>query len=393
VPSAHVSVDTVTSTPIELDGPNGVGDFIAGAVERFEFFELVILNTVVDLAMVTIPTPRAPGMFTRELRQDRSNGRWTNRVRRVPRRARAHRRAVGVHATPLPVAGAHGRRRDLSGFLNDGVRLMYKVIQWATGGLGQAAIEGVITHPETRARRLLGAQRREERARRRRAHRRRTDRSHATNDIDDPPRRCRLRRLLPVLADPKSSPGSPAVREEHRVPVGWWYPQPDQVTDLEAACAEGGVTLHGTGIPSRRDHRRFPLMVSALSNAVTRVRAGGVLRHRTYAHRRSFATVMPLRKSPEEARTSIMTTVLGHGFKQSVRMVAAEMGFAIEPELRTSHEVAVATAPHRLADRVIEPARLRATLPLGRARRRKPVIIGLNWFMGQDTSTRRGASP
>ena len=25
---------------------------------------------------------------------------------------------------------------------------MYKVIQWATGGVGQAAIEGVITHPE-----------------------------------------------------------------------------------------------------------------------------------------------------------------------------------------------------------------------------------------------------
>ena len=25
---------------------------------------------------------------------------------------------------------------------------MYRVIQWATGGVGQAAIEGVLTHPE-----------------------------------------------------------------------------------------------------------------------------------------------------------------------------------------------------------------------------------------------------
>jgi len=78
VPSAHVTVDTVTSTPIELDGPAGVGDFISGAVERFEFFELVILNTTVDLRRGDDPDLARARMFTCELRQDRSNGRWTN---------------------------------------------------------------------------------------------------------------------------------------------------------------------------------------------------------------------------------------------------------------------------------------------------------------------------
>ena len=78
VPSATVTVDTVTSDPIELVGPTGVGDFISGAVERFEFFELVNLNTTVDLRAGGDPDRAFARVFTCELRQDASNGRWTN---------------------------------------------------------------------------------------------------------------------------------------------------------------------------------------------------------------------------------------------------------------------------------------------------------------------------
>lgn len=78
VPSATVTVDTVTNPPIELVGPTAVGDFISGAVERFEFFELVILNTRVDLRPDSDADAARARLFTCELRQDRSNGRWTN---------------------------------------------------------------------------------------------------------------------------------------------------------------------------------------------------------------------------------------------------------------------------------------------------------------------------
>jgi SnoaL-like domain len=77
-PTAQVTVDTVTSASIELVGPTAVGDFISGAVERFEFFELVILNATVDLRSPAGPGTARARMFTCELRQDRSNGRWTN---------------------------------------------------------------------------------------------------------------------------------------------------------------------------------------------------------------------------------------------------------------------------------------------------------------------------
>ena len=78
VPSASITVDTVTSAPIELVGPGALGDFISGAVERFEFFELVILNSRVDLRHDGDGDAARARLFTCELRQDSSNGRWTN---------------------------------------------------------------------------------------------------------------------------------------------------------------------------------------------------------------------------------------------------------------------------------------------------------------------------
>src|SRR5688572_23565751 len=74
LPDADVVVDRRVGEPIVLHGPSGVGDFISGAIDIFEFFEFVILNTRVDIDGDTA-TAR---MYMQELRQDRGNGRWTN---------------------------------------------------------------------------------------------------------------------------------------------------------------------------------------------------------------------------------------------------------------------------------------------------------------------------
>lgn len=74
LPDAPVHVDTVTNPVIELVGPQALGRFIDGAIERFEFFEFVPLNTVVDVQGDTA-TAR---LYMVELRQDRDGGRWSN---------------------------------------------------------------------------------------------------------------------------------------------------------------------------------------------------------------------------------------------------------------------------------------------------------------------------
>jgi hypothetical protein len=97
LPDARIEVDTVTSAPIQLVGADGIGGFISGAIERFEFFELVILNVHV----VSSPEPDSLRFrsFTCELRQESANGHWTNafgvyhdEVRRVDERWRYARR-------------------------------------------------------------------------------------------------------------------------------------------------------------------------------------------------------------------------------------------------------------------------------------------------------------
>jgi hypothetical protein len=78
LPDAPVHVDTVTNPPIDLTGPQAVGAFIGAAIERFEFFEFVILNTRVTTAADGDPDAARARLFMCELRQEAANGHWTN---------------------------------------------------------------------------------------------------------------------------------------------------------------------------------------------------------------------------------------------------------------------------------------------------------------------------
>ncbi len=109
---APITVDTVTGAPFEHVGAAGIGGFIAGAIERFEFFELVILN-VHMLAGTTADAARSRS-FTCELRQESVERPLVQRVRRVPRRARQGRRPLALRPAPLPVDRAYGPQRDIS---------------------------------------------------------------------------------------------------------------------------------------------------------------------------------------------------------------------------------------------------------------------------------------
>jgi hypothetical protein len=72
---ARIHVDTVTADVIELTGPRALGECVAGAIERFDFFEFVILNTVVHVGGGGTARGR---VYMVELRQERSTGEWSN---------------------------------------------------------------------------------------------------------------------------------------------------------------------------------------------------------------------------------------------------------------------------------------------------------------------------
>ena len=265
--------------------------------------------------------------------------------------------------------------------------MTFRVIQWATGGVGRAAIEGVLNHPELE---LVGCW----------VHS--ADKSGrdvgelvgrepigvaATSDVDAllaMQADCVI--YAPVLADHSVVERILRSGKNLVTPVGWWYPDRTSTRGIESACVDAGVTLHGTGIHPGGITELFPLMVSSLSGSITHVRAEEFSDIRTYSAVDVVRDIMLFGATPEVGRTSIMLNVLGHGFQQSIRMVADELGFRIDPELRTTHELAVATRPIDSPIGVIEPGLVAAqrfrweALVDG-----EPVVTAaVNWLMGEE---------
>lgn len=74
LPNCPIFVDTITRPRIELSGPDELAAFIGTALERFDFFEFVILNTVVD---VTSRSARAR-VYIEEIRHESESDRWSS---------------------------------------------------------------------------------------------------------------------------------------------------------------------------------------------------------------------------------------------------------------------------------------------------------------------------
>ncbi len=262
----------------------------------------------------------------------------------------------------------------------------FRVVQWATGGVGRAAIEGVLDHPDLE---LVGCWVYSENKNGKDVGEligRDPIGVRASSDIDTIlalDADCVV--YAPILGD--SSMVSRILRSGKNVvtPVAWWYPKHIDATDVDSACKDGGVTLHGTGIHPGGITELFPLMVSSLSRAITHVRSEEFSDIRTYDAVGVVRDIMLFGSPPDVAKTSIMTAVLGNGFAQSIHMVADTLGFDIDPELRTTHDIAVATAPIESPMGIIEPGLVAAqrfrweALVDGR-----PVIMAaVNWLMGE----------
>jgi hypothetical protein len=74
LPEATVEVDTVTNPPHHLVGPDGFAAFVGPATDRFDHFEFVILNTVVDLEDADSARGR---IFMCEIRHESATDEWS----------------------------------------------------------------------------------------------------------------------------------------------------------------------------------------------------------------------------------------------------------------------------------------------------------------------------
>ncbi len=262
-----------------------------------------------------------------------------------------------------------------------------RVIQWATGGVGKAAIESILLHPDLE---LVGCW----------VH---SDRKHGTDVgelIGTEPigvlATSSLDEILATEADavvyapliPNRDEVAALLRSGKNVvtPVGWFYPTEKDGAPLAAACAEGGTTLHGTGINPGGITELHPLMFSALSSAVTFVRGEEFSDIRTYNAPDVVRHIMMFGGKPDEAMGGPMLGLLSGGFIQSARMCVDALGFAADPHIRTSQEVAVATQPIETPIGVIEPGHVAGQRFVWEAFVGDTCVvrIAVNWLMGEE---------
>ncbi|MBV9090782.1 MAG: dihydrodipicolinate reductase [Mycobacteriaceae bacterium] len=261
-----------------------------------------------------------------------------------------------------------------------------RVIQWATGSVGKAAIDCILGHPELE---LTGCW----------VH---SKDKHgkdvgeivgksplgvtATSHIDD---------ILVADADavvyaplmPNPDEVAALLRSGKNVvtPVGWFYPSDKEATPLAAACAEGNASLHGTGINPGGVTETFPLMLSAMSSAVTFVRAEEYSDIRTYGAPDVVRWIMCFGGTAQEAEKGPMLKLLTGGFNQSMAMVLDALGLADRAEVKTLHGVAVATEPIDSPIGVIEPGKVAGQRFHWEAYVDGEVVvrIGVHWLMGE----------
>ena len=262
-----------------------------------------------------------------------------------------------------------------------------RVVQWATGSVGVAAIKAVLEHPELE---LAGCW----------VH---SDAKAgkdvgeivgagplgvvATDSIDD---------ILALEADaviyapllPNLEEVTALLRSGKNVvsPVGWFYPSESEAAPLEAAARDGNVTLHGAGIGPGAATELFPLLLSVMSTGVTFVRAEEFSDLRTYGAPDVLRHVMGFGGTPDSALSGPMQKLLNGGFFQSVRLIVDRLGFAADPKIRTSQEIAVATAPIDSPIGVIEPGQVAGRRFHWDAMVGEDMVVRItvNWLMGEE---------
>src|SRR6201992_1591193 len=262
-----------------------------------------------------------------------------------------------------------------------------RVVQWATGSVGVAAIKGILEHPELE---LVGCWVHSE-AKSGKDVGDLVDWSPlgvtATNSIDD---------ILALDADAVVyAPLLPNVDEVVALlssgknvvtPVGWFYPGDKEAAPLEAAAQAGTVTLHGAGIGPGAATELFPLLLSVMSTGVNFVRAEEFSDLRTYGAPDVLRYVMGFGGEPDKALTGPMQKILDGGFFQSVQLVVDKIGFAADPKIRTSQEIAVATGPIDSPIAGIEPGQVAGRRFHWEALGGDTVVVQItvNWLMGSE---------
>lgn len=111
---------------------------------------------------------------------------------------------------------------------------------------------------------------------------------------------------------------------------------------LEAACREGGVSFHGTGLNPGWIAELLPLVSTSMCRKVRRIHSLEVCDVSDYGSQQMFLDIMKYGRLPEDFEAdTVIVSHLGDVFRESIAMIAAAMGVDID-EVRHERDFVLA---------------------------------------------------
>lgn len=269
----------------------------------------------------------------------------------------------------------------------------YRVVQWATGVVGSAALKGILRHPKLElagvkvysdekagrdAGELVGLE---------------STGVIATQDVDQ---------ILALKPDCILYCPMPWDLDEicrllqagiHVItPCPYWYPfiqEPEVASQLQSACEAGAVNFHASGCNPGGIAERFPLTFSGWCNRIDRITMTECGDCRTYGSEGVVRELMNLGKTPEEAKNNPVKELLTKYWYEPIDMIAAGLGSEVI-EYQAKHNFVLANQDIDTAVGVIEKdtIALNNYQHIGRTKEGTEIIQEQIWYMDDIEQTR-----
>ena len=269
----------------------------------------------------------------------------------------------------------------------------YRVIQWATGVVGSAALKGILRHPKLElagvkvyseakegldAGDIIGAE---------------TTGVLAARDVDA---------IMALDADcviycpmPWDVGEMCRLLESGRhvlTPCPYWFPfvqNPEVAAALGAACRKGNVNFHASGCNPGGIAERFPLTFTGWCNRVDRITMTECGDCRTYSSEGVMREIMNLGKTPEEASNNPLKEMLARSWYEPIDMIAAGLGSEVV-SYEAKHDFILANQPIETAIGIIEEGTIALNhyQHIGRTREGTEIIQEQIWYLDDREQTR-----
>lgn len=269
----------------------------------------------------------------------------------------------------------------------------YRVIQWATGVVGTAALKGIIRHPKLE---LAGVK----------VYSEQKEGVDAGDLVDMEKTGIKATRDVDAIVALEADcviycPMPWDITEICRLlesgkhvitPCSYWFPfiqDPESARLIETSCKKGNVNMHGSGCNPGGIAERFPLTFTGWCNRIDRITMTECGDCRSYSSEGVVREVMNLGKTPQEAASNPYTEFLKTFWNQPIDMIAEGLGSEVV-EYETKHNFILANQPIEAAVGIIKEGTiaLNHCRHIGRTREGTEIIEEQIWYMDDIEQTR-----